>query len=292
MAPGQYRILVVDDNSPDGTGALADALRAELEPSRSCTAPASTGLGQAYIAGFAEALAGGRRAVIQMDADFSHDPRVPRRPAGRGRATPTWCSARATCTAAGCANWGLVRRLISRGGGLYARTILGVHVRDLTGGFKCIRRGCSSRSTCPTVRAEGYVFQIEVTYRAIWRVPGREVPIVFSDRTAGPARCRRAIALEAMWLVPALRRSAPAALASAHASPRTAALPITARQIVAPTRTSDHAGILASMSIHSPLGATARRRRARARALGRVSAARARPRRRRRARSACSCCGC
>ena len=113
-------------------------------------------------------------------------------------------------------DWGLLRRLISRGGGIYARTILGVEVQDLTGGFKCIRRAVLEAIDLGSVRAEGYVFQIEVTYRALlagFRV--REIPIVFRDRTAGSSKMSTRIALEAMWLVPRLRRSAGAAIDAA-----------------------------------------------------------------------------
>ena len=121
----------------------------------------------------------------------------------------------------GVRDWGFVRRLISRGGGLYARMILGVDVRDLTGGFKCIRREVLEAIDLSTVRAEGYVFQIEVTYRALLAgFTVREVPIVFVDRTAGKSKMSSRIALEAMWLVPTLRRTAKRAVKPSDAGVR------------------------------------------------------------------------
>jgi dolichol-phosphate mannosyltransferase len=196
---------VVDDNSPDGTGELADALAVELDVVDVLHRPGKQGLGQAYVAGFGYALEAGAEIVMEMDADFSHDPRYLR---------DLWAAAERAdlvlgsryVAGGGTRNWGIVRRLISRGGSLYARTILGVRVRDLTGGFKCIHRAVLEAIDLPSLRAEGYVFQIEVTYRAIrrgFRVV--EVPIVFSDRTAGTSKMSTRIALEAMWLVPRLR---------------------------------------------------------------------------------------
>jgi len=213
--PGDHRILVVDDNSPDGTGALADSLALELPSVEVLHRPGKAGLGQAYLAGFALALEAGAQMVIEMDADFSHDPRyVPELIAATGEADLVLGSR--YVAGGGVRDWGLVRRLVSRGGGLYARLILGIHVRDLTGGFKCIRREVLEAIDLPSVQAEGYVFQIEVTYRAVlagFRV--REVPIVFSDRTAGKSKMSSRIAIEAIWRVPTLKRGAKAALARA-----------------------------------------------------------------------------
>jgi dolichol-phosphate mannosyltransferase len=212
LAPGEYRILIVDDNSPDGTGQLADKLALQLGTVDVLHRPEKTGLGHAYLAGFDYALARGAQLILQMDADFSHDP----------------CYLGDLLEAAGDADlvlgsryvdgggvrdWGLARRMISRGGSLYARRILGVDVRDLTGGFKCIRREVLEAIDLPSIRAEGYVFQIEVTYRSVvagFRV--KEIPIVFGDRTEGTSKMSAGIALEAMWLVPRLRRTVPAAL--------------------------------------------------------------------------------
>ncbi len=211
--PGGYRILVVDDNSPDGTGAIADSLAAELEAVEVLHRPRKNGLGQAYLAGFHRALASGAEMVIEMDADFSHDPRYLPALIGAAEDADLVLGSRYVA-GGGVRDWGLVRRLISRGGGLYARSILGVEVRDLTGGFKCIRRSVLEAIDLDTVRAEGYVFQIEVTYRAVlagFRV--REIPIVFADRAAGKSKMSTRIAFEAMWVVPAIRRSAADALA-------------------------------------------------------------------------------
>ena len=211
--PGEYRILVVDDNSPDGTGRIADSLATELEVVEVLHRPAKNGLGQAYLAGFARALDAGAELVIEMDADFSHDPRyLPELIAAAGDADLVLGSR--YVAGGGVRDWGLLRRAISRGGGIYARLILGVRVRDLTGGFKCIRRQVLETIELSTVRADGYVFQIEVTYRALlagFKV--REVPIVFADRTAGKSKMSTRIALEAMWLVPTLKRSGRSAVA-------------------------------------------------------------------------------
>jgi len=153
--------------------------------------------------------------VIEMDADFSHDPRY----------LPDLIAASAEVDlvlgsryvdGGGVQDWGLARRLISRGGGIYARLILGVDIQDLTGGFKCIRRTVLEAIELSSVRAEGYVFQIEVTYRAVLAgFTVREIPIVFADRTVGTSKMSSRIAVEAMWMVPTLRRSARSALARA-----------------------------------------------------------------------------
>ncbi len=216
-APGTHRILIVDDNSPDGTGRLADALAARHDWVEVLHRAGKGGLGQAYLAGFARALAGGAQLVIEMDADFSHDPRYLPDLLAAARDADLVLGSRYV-GGGGVRNWGLVRRIVSRGGGLYARLILGVGVHDLTGGFKCIRREVLEAIDLPSVRATGYVFQIEVTYRAIlagFRVV--EVPIVFTDRTVGTSKMSGRIALEAMLMVPAMKRSASAALRRAGA---------------------------------------------------------------------------
>jgi dolichol-phosphate mannosyltransferase len=208
LAAGDYRILVVDDNSPDGTGAIADQLTEELPAVEVLHRSAKSGLGHAYLAGFARALSGGAAFVIEMDADFSHDPRYLRGLLEAAQSADLVLGSRYV-EGGGVRNWGLVRRLISRGGGLYARLILRVDVHDLTGGFKCIRRDVLEAIDLESVRAEGYVFQIEVTYRALlagFRV--REIPIVFPDRTAGASKMSARIAVEAMLMLPRLRRSA------------------------------------------------------------------------------------
>jgi dolichol-phosphate mannosyltransferase len=214
-APGAHRVLIVDDNSPDGTGQIADRLAAELPTVEVLHRPGKGGLGHAYLAGFARALAGGAEFVIEMDADFSHDPRyLPDLIAASAEADLVLGSR--YVDGGGVKDWGLMRRVISRGGGIYARLILGVDVQDLTGGFKCIRRRVLEGIDLGSVRAEGYVFQIEVTYRAVqagFKV--REIPIVFTDRTVGTSKMSSRIALEAIWMVPTLRLRARTALARA-----------------------------------------------------------------------------
>jgi dolichol-phosphate mannosyltransferase len=212
VAPDAHRVLIVDDNSPDGTGAIADRLADEHDAVEVLHRPAKDGLGHAYLAGFARALEGGADLVVEMDADFSHDPRYIGALLAAAQSADLVLGSRYV-PGGGVRDWGIVRRLISRGGGIYARVILGVGVRDLTGGFKCIRRAVLEAIDLSTVRAEGYVFQIEVTYRALLAgFTVREVPIVFSDRTAGASKMSSRIAFEAMLLVPKLRRTARTAL--------------------------------------------------------------------------------
>jgi dolichol-phosphate mannosyltransferase len=216
VAGREFRVLVVDDDSPDGTGAIADQVAGELEEVQVLHRSAKTGLGHAYLAGFAVALDAGAELVMEMDADFSHDPRYLGDLLGAAQGADLVLGSRYV-PGGGVRDWGLLRRLISRGGGLYARTILRVDIRDLTGGYKCIRREVLEGIDLASVRAEGYVFQIEVTYRALlagFRVV--EVPIVFCDRTVGDSKMSTRIALEAMWLVPRLRRSARAAVVPAR----------------------------------------------------------------------------
>jgi dolichol-phosphate mannosyltransferase len=206
IAPGEHRVLIVDDNSPDGTGTLADELAGQLETVEVMHRSAKDGLGRAYIAGFEHALAGGAELVIEMDADFSHDPKHLGALIAAAEDADLVLGSRYVPGGA-VRNWGVLRKLISRGGSMYARAVLGIDVRDLTGGFKCIRRAVLETIDLKSLRADGYVFQIEVTYRAIrsgFQV--REVPILFVDRTAGTSKMSGMIALEAMLLVPRLRR--------------------------------------------------------------------------------------
>jgi dolichol-phosphate mannosyltransferase len=204
-----YRVLVVDDNSPDGTGAIADGLAAELDWLEVLHRPGKQGLGQAYREGFAHALTRGAALLVQMDADFSHDPRYLGHLLNAAPGADIVLGSR-YIPGGGVRDWGLLRRAVSRGGGVYARAILRVPVRDLTGGFKCIRREVLETIDLGSIRAEGYGFQIEVTYRALragFRVV--EVPIIFVDRRAGTSKMSAQIALEAMWLVPRLRGWSP-----------------------------------------------------------------------------------
>jgi dolichol-phosphate mannosyltransferase len=216
LAPGGHRILVVDDNSPDGTGRLADALAGELDSVEVLHRAAKDGLGNAYRAGFTHALSRDAELLVEMDADFSHHPRYLEALLDASNEADLVLGSRYVA-GGGVRDWGLLRRAVSRGGGFYARSILGVKVRDLTGGFKCIRRQVLEAIDLDTVRADGYVFQIEVTYRAL--VAGFkvvEVPIIFEDRKAGASKMSPRIALEAMWLVPRLRRAAAAVAGSSR----------------------------------------------------------------------------
>ena len=199
------RVVVIDDGSPDGTGELADRLAAELPFVDVLHRAEKQGLGPAYLAGFRHALAGGAELVFEMDCDRSHDPGdVPRLRAAADEADLVLGSRYVEGGA--IRNWGLVRRLVSAGGSLYARLVLGVPVRDLTGGFKCYRRRVLEHIDLDAVRSRGYAFQIETTYRALragFRVV--EVPITFVDREVGGSKMSRSIVLEAIWKVPALR---------------------------------------------------------------------------------------
>jgi dolichol-phosphate mannosyltransferase len=213
IVPGNFRILVVDDNSPDGTGAIADRLAADGPPIEVLHRAGKSGLGQAYLAGFAHAMTRDAKTLIEMDADFSHDPIYLAALLEMSRSADVVLGSRYV-PGGGVRDWGLVRQLISRGGGLYARHMLGVSVRDLTGGFKCLRREVLEAIDLPSIRAEGYVFQIEVTYRAILAgFTVREVPIVFAERAAGKSKMSARIALEAIVRVPELKREAACALA-------------------------------------------------------------------------------
>jgi dolichol-phosphate mannosyltransferase len=200
------RVLVIDDASPDGTGELADRLAEELPWVGVLHRTAKEGIGRAYLAGFAEALATGTELVLEMDCDFSHDPRdVPRLIATADDGADLVLGSR-WVEGGGTQNWGVVRRFISRGGSLYARVVLGAGIRDLTGGFKCYRRRVLETIDLDAIAARGYGFQIEGTYRTLragFRVV--EIPITFVDRRVGESKMSGAIVLEAMRQVPVLR---------------------------------------------------------------------------------------
>jgi dolichol-phosphate mannosyltransferase len=201
------RVLVIDDDSPDGTGALADRLAAELPFVDVLHRPRKEGLGRAYVSGFRVALAEGAELVLEMDCDFSHDPRdVPRLIAATADADLVLGSR--YVPGGGVRDWGLVRRLISRAASLYTQLLL-MPVKDATGGFKCFRRAVLEQLDLDSITSRGYMFQIETTFRARragFRVV--EIPITFADREVGDSKMSRAIVLEAIWKVPALRLAA------------------------------------------------------------------------------------
>jgi dolichol-phosphate mannosyltransferase len=205
VLPQDGRVLVIDDNSPDGTGEIADRLASELPWVEVLHRPSKEGLGRAYVDGFRHVLASGAELVLEMDCDFSHDPAdVPRLIAAVEEGADLALGSRYV-PGGGTANWGLVRRLISRGASIYTRTLL-MPVHDATGGFKCFRRAVLESIDLETIDAAGYVFQIETTYRTLRKgFQVVEVPIRFVDRTAGQSKMSRAIVLEAIWKVPRLR---------------------------------------------------------------------------------------
>jgi dolichol-phosphate mannosyltransferase len=200
-----HTILVVDDNSPDGTGRIADGLAERRAEVRVLHRARKQGLGRAYLAGFDMALANGADLVLEMDSDFSHDPAdLPRLLAAAGAADLVLGSR--YVPGGGVTNWGAVRRAVSWAGCAYARLVLGVPVRDLTGGFKCFNRRVLEALDLAQVHADGYGFQIELTYRAIQAgFTVTEVPILFRERRVGQSKMTARIALEAVWKVPALR---------------------------------------------------------------------------------------
>jgi dolichol-phosphate mannosyltransferase len=208
-SPDGFRILVVDDDSPDGTGQIADRLAAaHPEEVEVLHRTEREGLGPAYLAGFRHALDRGAGFVFEMDADFSHDPADLARLLAAVREGAADVALGSRYAQGGrVADWGLLRRIVSRGGSLYAQIVLGLRVRDLTGGFKCFRAEVLEAIDLPTVRARGYAFQVELTNRAVrrgFRVV--EIPITFRDRLHGRSKMSPRIALEAMILVPKLRR--------------------------------------------------------------------------------------
>jgi dolichol-phosphate mannosyltransferase len=202
----EARVLVVDDSSPDGTGAIADDLAAELPAVSVLHRPRKAGLGRAYVSGFGHALAAGATHVVEMDADFSHDPEdLPRLLASADAGADVVLGSRYVA-GGGVTDWGLVRRAISRAGCRYARAVLGVRVRDLTGGFKCFRAEALHAIGYETVRSQGYAFQVELSFRALRRgLRVEELPITFRERERGESKMSWRIAWEAAVLVPRLR---------------------------------------------------------------------------------------
>jgi dolichol-phosphate mannosyltransferase len=203
--PQDAQVLIVDDNSGDGTGEIAARLERQHEAVHCLHRPRKEGLGPAYIAGFRRALAGDAGLIVEMDADFSHEPAYLPRLLDAAAEADVVIGSRYV-PGGGVSDWGPLREAISRGGSSYARLVLGARVRDLTGGFKCFHREVLEAIDLDAVRSRGYAFQVEMTYRAIqlgFEVV--EVPIVFRDRRAGASKMSRSIVLEAIWRVPLLR---------------------------------------------------------------------------------------
>jgi dolichol-phosphate mannosyltransferase len=201
-----YRVLIVDDGSPDGTGRIADELARERDWLEVLHRTQKGGIGPAYLAGFSHALERDAGFVMEMDSDFSHDPADLARLLAAVHAGADLALGSRYVPGGGVSDWGLLRRLISEGGSTYARWVLGLRVRDLTGGFKCFRREVLEAIHFDSVRSQGYAFQVELTYRAVragFRVV--EVPIVFRDRRRGQSKMSWRIAAEAMFVVPLLR---------------------------------------------------------------------------------------
>ncbi|TML28713.1 MAG: polyprenol monophosphomannose synthase [Actinobacteria bacterium] len=204
--PEGHRVLVVDDGSPDGTGEIADRLAARHDEVRVLHRARKTGLGRAYLAGFGMALEQGAAYVLEMDSDFSHDPEDLARLLAAVRGGADLALGSRYVPGGDVPEWHALRRAISRGGCWYAQVVLGLPVRDLTGGFKCFRREVLEAIDLPSVRSEGYAFQIELTYRALrrgFRVV--EVPITFHERRQGSSKMSGRIALEAIVRVPQMR---------------------------------------------------------------------------------------
>ena len=208
LEPLGVGVLVIDDNSPDGTGAIADELAATRDWVAVLHRPAKEGLGRAYVAGFREVLAGDADYVLQMDCDFSHAPADVTRLIAAVDAGADVALGSRYVAGGGVSNWGLHRRLMSLGASIFIRLIL-MPVRDATGGFKCFRREVLEAIDLDSIDAAGYVFQVETTFRARrkgFRVV--EIPITFADRTAGTSKMNFAVALEGVWKVPLLRLAA------------------------------------------------------------------------------------
>jgi dolichol-phosphate mannosyltransferase len=205
VLPASARILIVDDNSPDGTGEIADRLAAAEPRIGVLHRTHKEGLGPAYIAGFRHALEQGAQILFEMDSDFSHDPSY----------LPALLTAMEDADLAigsryvaggGVADWGVVRRAISRGGSAYSRVVLGLDVCDLTAGFKCFRREVLESIDLDSIESKGYAFQVEITYRTVQRgFKVVEVPIVFRDREKGTSKIDSSVIREALWRVPLLR---------------------------------------------------------------------------------------
>jgi dolichol-phosphate mannosyltransferase len=195
-------ILIVDDNSPDGTGQVADGLAAAEPRIQVLHREKKQGLGRAYLHAFRWALEHGYQYVVEMDADFSHDPKYLPQLIDAAMGGADLALGSRYVPGGGTVNWGVGRKLVSRGGSLYARSILGVRVRDLTGGFKCFNRRVLESIDLDQVQSSGYAFQIELTFRALKKgFTVKEIPIVFEDRRVGQSKMSRKIFVEAMTMV-------------------------------------------------------------------------------------------
>ncbi|MDW8144899.1 MAG: polyprenol monophosphomannose synthase [Roseiflexaceae bacterium] len=195
----RFRVLVVDDNSPDGTAAVVAALAAEEPRVGLLLRPEKRGLGSAYVAGFRRALAEGAAFICEMDADFSHDPSYLPQLLAAAETRYDLALGSRYVPGGGTTDWGIIRQLISRGGNLYARTILGLPVMDATGGFRCYRRRVLETINLDDIQSNGYAFQIELVYRTMragFRIG--ELPIIFPDRRVGRSKMSRRIVLEAL----------------------------------------------------------------------------------------------
>jgi len=194
-------VLVVDDNSPDGTGQLADAIAGEHDRVHVLHRPGKQGLGKAYLAGFRWALERGYGLIVEMDADFSHDPKyVPE--LLRAAVDADLVIGSRYKTGVNVINWPIGRLLLSYFANQYARAVTGLPLTDSTGGFKCFRRGVLEAIDFDRVRSNGYSFQIEMSFRA-WKKGFRltEIPIVFTDRVEGQSKMNKRIVREAIWMV-------------------------------------------------------------------------------------------
>jgi len=203
--PVPHQVLIVDDDSPDGTGRIADGMAADSDDIRVIHRTMKEGLGPAYVAGFKAAIAASAELIVQMDADFSHNPADLPRLLAAAESADVVLGSRYVPGGA-IERWGRRRKAISRWGSRYARAVLGVHIHDLTAGFKVWHRPALEAIDLDSVNSRGYAFQVEMTYRAIeagFEVV--EVPIVFRDRRVGDSKMTRTIILEAAWRVPAMR---------------------------------------------------------------------------------------
>lgn len=203
--PPSAQVLIVDDNSPDGTGAIADRLVSAENSINVVHRPRKEGLGPAYIAGFRHALAAGAGLIVEMDSDFSHDPQYLPQLLAAAEDADLVIGSRYV-PGGGVSDWNVFRQVISRGGSAYARLVLGLGVKDPTAGFRCFHREVLDSIDLDSIESRGYAFQVEMTYRTVEAgFTVVEVPIVFRDRQVGSSKIDRSIIVEAVWRVPLLR---------------------------------------------------------------------------------------